>query len=262
MSIEQKYEVASWERCELPDSPAIAEAAKAVEADPGNGDAWMKKGHALARLSMMREAEECYAMAISCDPFNWEYYRHRAHRFLSCWRFQDAAADFVIASRLNPNDWNVWYHLGLSWFLLRDYQKAAEAYKRCYEITDAEQELIAISDWYYMTLKRLGRDDEAQAVLDKINDHMDAGENTAYYARLLMYKGIKKPEELLSADPEKTTDLEIVTMGFGIGNWFLINGETERGYEVMQRVVDAGDKSNCYFAFAYLASKVELSARA
>lgn len=261
MSIVQKYEVASWERCAIPQDEAIAAATAAVEKNPEDGQAWMKKGHALARVSLMREAEECYAMAISCDPFNWEYYRHRAHRFLSCWRFQDAAADFVIASRLNPNDWNVWYHLGLSWFLLRDYEKAAEAYKRCYEITDAEQELIAISDWYWMTLKRLGRDEEAQKVLDRITDHMNPGENTAYYARLLMYKGLKKPEELLSANPEETTDLEIVTMGFGIGNYYLVNGEADKGYAVMERVIEAGNGSDCYFAFAYLASMVELSAR-
>ena len=130
----------------------------------------MKKGHALAKVSMMREAEECYAMAISCDPFNWEYYRHRAHRFLSCWRFEDAAADFVIASRLNPNDWNVFYHLGLSYFLLRDYAKAAKAYARCYELTDADPELIAVTDWYYMTLKRLGNDEEAAKILARITD--------------------------------------------------------------------------------------------
>ena len=154
----QAYESASFVRCVVPETADIQAASAAVAANPESGDAWMKKGHALAKVSMMREAEECYAMAISCDPFNWEYYRHRAHRFLSCWRFEDAAADFVIASRLNPNDWNVFYHLGLSYFLLRDYAKAAKAYARCYELTDADPELIAVTDWYYMTLKRLGND--------------------------------------------------------------------------------------------------------
>ena len=119
LNLEQKYEVASWERCEIPEDEQIKAADQAVRENPEDGDCWMRKGHALARLSLMREAEECYAMAITCDPFNWEYYRHRAHRMLSCWRFQDAAADFTIAARLNPNDWNVFYHLGLSFFLIR-----------------------------------------------------------------------------------------------------------------------------------------------
>ena len=164
----QAYESASFVRCVVPETADIQAASAAVAANPESGDAWMQKGHALAKVSMMREAEECYAMAISCDPFNWEYYRHRAHRFLSCWRFEDAAADFVIASRLNPNDWNVFYHLGLSYFLLRDYAKAAKAYARCYELTDADPELIAVTDWYYMTLKRLGNDEEAAKILARI----------------------------------------------------------------------------------------------
>ena len=147
MSIVQEYEVMNWDRCEIPEDEQIAAAAAETAAHPDDGGAWMRRGHALARLSLMREAEECYAMAIACDPFHWEYYRHRAHRFLSCWRFQDAAADFTIASRLNPQDWNVWYHLGLSWYLLGDFEKAAVAYKRCYEVTDADQERIAVSDW-------------------------------------------------------------------------------------------------------------------
>ncbi len=245
----QAYESASFVRCVVPETADIQAASAAVAANPESGDAWMKKGHALAKVSMMREAEECYAMAISCDPFNWEYYRHRAHRFLSCWRFEDAAADFVIASRLNPNDWNVFYHLGLSYFLLRDYAKAAKAYARCYELTDAEPELIAVTDWYYMTLKRLGNDEEAAKILARITDHMNPGENTAYYARLLMYKGLKKPEELLSTDPEEVTALELITMGFGIANYFLQNGQPDKAYDLMERVVKAGDENDCYFAF-------------
>ena len=165
----------------------------------------------------------------------------------------------MIASRLNPNDWNVFYHLGLSYFLLRDYAKAAKAYARCYELTDAEPELIAVTDWYYMTLKRLGNDEEAAKILARITDHMNPGENTAYYARLLMYKGLKKPEELLSTDPEEVTALELITMGFGIANYFLQNGQPDKAYDLMERVVKAGDENDCYFAFAYLASKVDLA---
>lgn len=258
MELNIAYEVASWARCEVPESEEIQAADAAVRSDPKNGRLWMLKGHALAKLSMMREAEECYAMAIACDPFQWEYYRHRAHRFLSCWRFEEAEADFTIAARLNPMDWNVFYHLGLARFLVGDYEKAAEAYKRCYGLTDAEPERIAVSDWYWMTLKRLGREAEAAAVLANITEDMQAGENTAYYARILMYKGLKAPEALLGTDPDKTTALELITMGFGIANYYLILGEEDKAVDVMRRVIRAGDENDLYFAFAYLASKVEL----
>ena len=257
----REYEVMSWERCTVPATEELTAAAAAVEADPNSGDAWMQKGHAFAHISMMREAAECYSRAIACDPFRWEFYRHRAHRFLSCWRFQDAAADFTIASRLNPDDWNVWYHLGLSWFLLRDYEKAEQAYRRCYALSKNDKDLIAVTDWLWMTLNRLGKSEEADALLVPIHPDMEAGSGTAYLARLLMYKGLKTPEELLAADPEKVADLEIITMGFGIGNYYLLHGQTERGYQVMEQVVRTGDASNGYFAFAYLACRVELDAR-
>ena len=64
----QAYESASFVRCVVPETADIQAASAAVAANPESGDAWMKKGHALAKVSMMREAEECYAMAISCDP--------------------------------------------------------------------------------------------------------------------------------------------------------------------------------------------------
>lgn len=62
----QAYESASFVRCVVPETADIQAASAAVAANPESGDAWMKKGHALAKVSMMREAEECYAMAISC----------------------------------------------------------------------------------------------------------------------------------------------------------------------------------------------------
>lgn len=261
MEFQQKYEIASRERCVIPNKPEILQADEALQKDRDNGDLWMQKGLALAKYSLMREAVECFSMAITCNPFKWNYYRHRAHRFLSMWRFEDAAADFTISNRLNPQDWDTWYHLGLSHFLLGAYEKAAYAYQHCLDLTTKESKLIACVDWYWMTLKRLGRDEDAAKLLERITTGMNAEDNSAYYARLLVYKGLKKPEEVLSADPTKITDLERVTYGFGIGNYYLINGDEKRAIEIWKEVVKAGDENDLYFAFSYLASKVELTRR-
>jgi tetratricopeptide (TPR) repeat protein len=255
----KEHEVASWIRCVPPPNEELAAAAAAAAENPDSGQRWMQKGHAYAKMNYMREAADCYAMSIACDPFNWEYYRHRAHRFLSCWRFSDAAADFTLAARLNPADWNVWYHLGLSWFLLGRYDKAAEAYDVCYRLSGADAELIAISDWYWITLRRLGREKEAAAVLERIHSGMDAGENGAYFARLMMYKGLKKPEELLGGDAKT---LDIITMGFGVANYYSLVGQREKCDETLEKVIRAGDENNLYFAFAYLAAMVDIAGRA
>ena len=257
----QEREVMSWQRNPQPDDAGVKDMRAAVEKEPENAEKWMELGLAYANVGYYREAAECYSHAISIDPFDWRFYRHRAHRFISCNLFQDGAADFTIATRLNPKDWNCWYHLGLAYFLLEDYEKALEAYKTCYSLNETTDDLCASTDWYWMTLKRLGRDEDAAKLLERITTGMDAGDNTAYYARLMVYKGLKKAEDVLSTDPTKITDLERVTYGFGIGNYYMINGEEDKAIDVWKQVIKAGDENDLYFAFSYLASKVELTRR-
>lgn len=261
MSFQQKYEVATWERCAIPAAPEIVKADEALKADPTNPDLWMEKGLALAKYSFMREAVECYSIAMTYNPFKWQYYRHRAHRFISMWRFEDAAADFTISSRLNHQDWDTFYHLGLSYFLLGNYEKAAKAYQRCLELTKLDSKLIALCDWYWMTLKRLGRDEDAAKILERISLGMDAGDNVAYYERLLVYKGLKNAEEALDMESNNFNDLARVSIGFGIGNYYLLNGDEEKAIAIWKRTVALGEELTLYTAFSYLASKIELTKR-
>ena len=253
----QSQEVSSWERvCYEPDE-ALCAIEEKLKADPDNAELWMEKGLALAGASLYREAGECYAHAISIDPFNGILYRHRGHRFLSQWRFEDAAADFTLASRLIPENWDVWYHLGLSHFLLGAYDKAAAAYQRCLELSDTEDKLIAICDWYYMTELRLGNPEAAVKLLDNIHEDFDPGDNGAYFRRLLMYKGVIRPEEVLPEDLSSLSPLDVITMGFGLSNYYWYNGEKEKSNEVIDMILRAGDEGECYFAFGYLAAKVD-----
>ena len=258
----QNLEVSSWERVEYtPDEDLKAVQAK-IDADPENAELWMEKGLVLAGSALYREAGECYAHAISIDPFNGLLYRHRGHRFLSQWRFEDALADFTLASRLIPDNWDVWYHLGLSHFLLGQYEKAAKAYQRCLELTTTEDAMIAVCDWYYMTELRLGDRAAAEKLLDNIQPDFNPGDNTAYFRRLLMYKGLVKPEEVLPADLNALAPIELITMGFGLSNYYWYNGEQDKSNQVIDMILKAGDKNECYFAFGYLAAKVDKKNRA
>lgn len=175
----QEYQVASWERNELPTTPELTAIDEKIAKDPENAELHKERGLLLAGLGYYREAAECYSRAIAINPFNWEYYRHRAHRFVSCGYFADGAADFTIASRLNPTDWNVWYHLGLSYFLLGMYDKADWAYTRCAALNKTADDICAVTDWHYMTLKRLGKDEEAAKLLDEITEDMPVSDEVA-----------------------------------------------------------------------------------
>lgn len=258
----QAYEVMSRERNPLPEDDALKEADARLAADPENADLHMERGLVLAGLGYYREAAEEYSRAIAINPFKWEYYRHRAHRFVSCGLFADAAADFTLASRLNPKDWNVWYHLGLSWFLLGRYEKAEEAYARCAALSKTDDDVVAVTDWRYTTLMRLGREAEAKALLEPITPDMHMGDeaSSAYHKRLLLYKGLLKPEELFNvADDAEGAGLEIVTQGFGLANYYLYHGDREKYRALLQKVMDVAARSRWYSAFAALASHVDMS---
>ena len=146
-------------------------------------------------------------------------YRHRGHRYITTRRFDLARADLRRrsadrgqADQVEPDGqpnppgiprstlhFNVWYHLGLTYYLQGDFAKARDAYLSCMAVSKNDDAVVATSDWLWMTLMRLGRKDEAAKVLERITPKMDILENGAYHRRLLMYKGLEKPEALLEA---------------------------------------------------------------
>jgi hypothetical protein len=111
----------------------------------------------------------------------------------------------------------------------------------------------------YMTLRRLGHHAEARALLDPITADMEIIENDAYHRRLLMYKGEVEPEELLDLravdDPDQA--LNIATQGYGVGNWYLVQGDPEQAREIFLRIVDG----TSWAAFGYIAAEAELARR-
>ncbi len=257
----QAWQVMSWERNPLPENEDLAAIDASIAADPENADLHMKRGLQLAKLGYYREAAEAYSRAITINPFHWEYYRHRAHRFVSCGLFADGAADFTIASRLNPTDWNVWYHLGLSYFLLGMYEKAEWAYAECEALSKTNDELVAVTDWRFMTLQRLGRMDDAMKLLDKITPDMPVDDEVSgsYFQRLLVYKGVNPPETLFAGvDPSAGADLTVVTQGFGLANYYKMQGDEAKYRELLDKVIDTAAHSPWYSAFACLAAHVDV----
>lgn len=219
-------------------------------------DVYMQLGLAFASSGLYREAVDAYSCAIAIDPFNGILYRHRGHRLLSCYRFLDGLADLNMAVRLIPDNWDSWYHLGLACFLTKDYKKAKDAYQKCLELSKSDDELIAVSDWYYMTAMKLNDKELAQKILSGIKDDMIYGDNLDYYQRLKMYKGEIKPEELLPSDLENASALSVVTRGFGLANYYNILGNSEKANEIMNFVLEKG-KDDMYMAFGYMATLAE-----
>ncbi len=246
------------------------------ERDPNNLDNIIWLGRRTAYLTRYRDAIDIYTKGLEKFPNSPELYRHRGHRYISIRKFDKAIADFEKAAALIqgrpieiepdgiPNklnqplsslQFNIWYHWALAYYLKGDFVKAAELYKTCLEYSTNPDLLTATADWLYMTLRRLGNTDQAAKVLEMINPDMEIVENMSYFNRLLMYKGLKKPEELLHLnDTENATLLNTVTQGYGTGNWYYYNGDTAQAKIIFQKVLDTG----YWAAFGYIATEADM----
>ncbi len=254
----------------------LAEARAAYEADPDDLDHIIWLGRRTAYLWRYRDAIAVFTEGLAKYPDEPHLLRHRGHRYISVRDFDRAVADLERAAAViagtedevepdgQPNaagiptstlHTNIYYHLGLAHYLRGDFEKARDAYQKCLDAATNDDMRVAASDWLYMTLRRLGRDDEAAAVLAPITEDMELIENHAYHRRLLMYKGERSPESLLHVADEADADLTFATQGYGVGNWYLYNGEPERAKAVFERVIASG----YWPAFGYIAAEADLA---
>lgn len=243
----------------------IAKAKEKLAADPKNIDALIALGRAEANVWRYHDAIETYTQGVKIAPNDARLYRHRGHRYISIRNFDKAVEDLKRASELNDQDFDIWYHLGLAHYLKGDFSQAAAAYEKCYAVAVKDREkievgkegrddsVIAISDWLYMTHRRMKKNDQALEVLAKITPDMKVKENKSYFDRLLFYKGLKQESDLVNV--EKATDLEIATVGYGLGNWHLYNGDRAKAETYFRKIV-----SGKYWpAFGFIASEAELA---
>ena len=237
----------------------IAAAEKKLAADPKNIEALIAFGKAQANVWRYHAAIETYTRGLAIDAKDAQQamlYRHRGHRYLSTRQFDKAVSDMEKAAKLTADDFDIWYHLGLAHYLKGNFSKAAAAYERCYAVAEKSGEddsIIAISDWLYMTYRRLNKSADAARILARITPTMKVKENKSYFDRLLFYQGKKQESELVNL--EKATDLEIATVGYGLGNWHLYNGNRTKAEEYFRRIV-----SGRYWpAFGFIAAETELA---
>lgn len=256
----------------------LADARQRYEADPENEEAIIWYGRRMAYLGRYNEAIDIYSRGLELHPDSYRLLRHRGHRYITLRRLDDAVADLRRAAELAesaedsiepdgiPNaigqprsttKFNIWYHLALAHYLRDELETALTAYQRCMEFSTNPDLLVATSDWMYMTLRRLGYDAEAAALLEPIGPDMEIVENDAYHRRLLMYKGQVEPDELLDLRAVDDPDLalSIATQGYGVGNWYLVEGDPERARDIFRRIVEGSS----WAAFGYIAAEADLS---
>ena len=249
-------------------------AAQALSAEhPDDADALIWVARRLGYLWRYHEAIAVLDQGIERWPDNPRLYRHRGHRHITVRAFDRAQADLERAAALiagrddeiepdgapNPAGiprttlfYNIGYHLGLARYLQGDYAGALAAYTDALAVSDNDDARVAVIDWMWMTLMRLGEVDAAAALLVDITPEMDLLENHSYHRRLLMYQGTISPASLLDVASGDATD--IATQGYGVGNYHYVHGDTEQARSVFSMILEG----NGWNAFGYIAAESDL----
>lgn len=255
----------------------LADALEDLEADPNGADAIIWAGRRYAYLGRYREAISLFSAGIAAHPGDARFYRHRGHRYITVRDFDSAIEDFRRATELiegtedevepdgQPNalgiptstlHFNIFYHYGLAHFVKGDFEEAEAIYRRCMEASVHPDSKAATAHWLYMTLRRLGKDEEAQALLDGMDlDALapDVIESGAYLELLRLYKGASV--ELAGGEDTPET-MENAARAYGIGAFHLYNGRAEEAERVFEAIIGARDQ---WPAFGYIAAEADLA---
>ena len=253
----------------------LNEARERFDKDSRSADNIIWLGRRTAYLGRYKDAIRIYTQGIEQFPADARLYRHRGHRFITLRCFDAAIADFEKASKLisgkpdeiepdglpNPRNTptstlqsNVWYHLGLAYYLKGNFQRALSAYREAEKVSKNADMLVATTHWLYMTLRRLGREKEASRTLAPIKDNIDLIENGDYYKMIRVYKGQLDPANVWLEVSQRSDNLSNATIGYGLGNWYLYNGQRAEAEKIFRKVT-AG---NQWSSFGYIAAESEL----
>jgi tetratricopeptide (TPR) repeat protein len=249
----------------------LNEARATWEKNRDDVDARIWVGRRTAYLGRFREAIAIFADGIMRHPADARFYRHRGHRYLTVREIDLAIADLEKAVALiqgqpdqvepdgqpNPRNQptstlhsNIYYHLALGYYLKRDYPRAADNWRLARDVVRNADNLVAASSWLYLSLRRAGKTEDAAAVLAPIDARLDVIENGSYHSLLLMYKGVRTPEEVLKAAGEGPS---ATAVRYGVSAWYLINGKRREAASLWATILEGSD----WPSFGHLAAEAE-----
>lgn len=233
-----------------PDTGAIARAERALAADPRNVQLIIQLGVAQSGARQFREAIQTFSKGLAIAPNEVLLYRWRGHRYLSVRQLDSALADLSHAYRMDSSHYGVLYHLGIVRFARGEFAEAAHLFTRAQPRAPEAGELTGSTDWLWMSLARAGKAAEAKAMLERRPDSLPV--NNAYAKRLKLYRGEVGPDSVFT--PADTADVQVATLSFGIGNWYLVRGDTANARRWFERSVTSGG----WPGFGFILSEIEL----
>jgi hypothetical protein len=113
---------------------------------------------------------------------------------------------------------------------------------------------MGVTDWMYRSLRRAGRAGEAMVLLAGVPDGLTVKQDASYYQALLFYRGLRTEGQVLPAEAFKENTG--VSVGYGLANYYLAEGQTAKACTLMRRLVEDVAHWN---AFGYIGAETELA---
>lgn len=245
----------------LPDPHGtVAAGKKSLAADPKSPALLLKLAQAQIAVWEDKEAVETLTRAIAISPENGDPYTERGHRYLPLREFTKARADLDRAVSLNPRNMAAYYHLGLAHYFLNEFNESADAFAHAVASAPNTDERINSTNWLYAALRRAGKTTEAESALQAVPPEMtNESPHTKFYLNLVrFFQGKMTEAEALPPEPPATnTDQEVElpfdTVAYGIGNWYLYNGNRAKAQEYFRRVT----KGHVWVTWGFIGSELE-----
>lgn len=234
------------------DTGPVARATAALTADPRNVQRIIALGVAQSGARQFREAIETFTRGLAIAPNDPMLYRWRGHRYLSVREFDKSMADLTRGYQLDSTNYGVLYHLGVLRYLKGDFNEAAALFGMSQPRAPDGGERAGSTDWLWMSLSRAGRAAEATAMLATRPDSLPTPPGYAYVSRLKLYRGELSPNALFS--PADTADVQVATLNYGLGSWYLVHGDTAKATAAFERAVASGG----WPGFGFMVSEAEL----
>ena len=235
---------------------AIAMATMEIAADREDSYAWL--GRRYGYLGRLPEAIQVFSEGLKKFPDSYKLYRYRGRHLARNYQFKQAIKDYRKALDLiedepdsyEPNgiangldltistfQQNIPYYLGQTSMATGDYETVLSAMDQAINVPVLfayMEELIPVTLWKYMALRKLGRHQLAEAELAKVPDEYELIENDTYHAAVNYLKGNYGREEFL-----KSADV--------IGKYTVamkdhFEGNNESAIKIWNEITDAGTR--------------------
>lgn len=230
-------------RDRLVNAPALEDAKASLEKEHTASN-WYDYGMALSKAKRSDDAIDAYSQGLVEFPFSALLYFGRGRRYMGT-SYEQAIADFTMAIQLEGAVNLYWYYRAVCHNMCGNFEQAIYDFRQALRYAQPE-DCYSMYDWIFSSYVEMGDMESARKLLQDAPDDQDVPDmDWDYKCRVRLYKGLRKPEEMLNleeirqhvSDSDDDLKLDVVTLRYGMFIYYTYIGDLEKGNEQLLAIV-------------------------